>query len=103
MKKRLLIALLCLLLAVSACGKTEIRPTADEPAAEDEVQTLSFETTDLNGSAVSSEELFSSLLLSAYNLGYYCSGTNNEISLFWHRLSWESVTCTAPFLRVILA
>ena len=32
MKKRLLIVLLCLLLAVSACGKTEIRPAADEPA-----------------------------------------------------------------------
>ena len=50
-----------------------------------------------------SRERFSSLLLSAYNLGYYCSGMNNEISLFWHHLSWKSVTCTAPFLRVILA
>lgn len=59
MKKRLLIVLLCLLLAVSACGKTEIHPTADEPTSEAEAQTLSFETTDLNGNAVSSEELFS--------------------------------------------
>ena len=51
MKKRLMIVLLCLLLAVSACGKTEIRPTADEPASEAEAQTLSFETSDLNGNA----------------------------------------------------
>ena len=68
MKKRLLIALLCLLLAVSACGKTEIRPTADEPAAETEPQTLSFETTDLNGNAVSSEELFSSHQITMVNV-----------------------------------
>ena len=68
MKKRLLIALLCLLLAVSACGKTEIRPTADEPASEAEAQTLSFETTDLNGNAVSSEELFSSHKITMVNV-----------------------------------
>lgn len=68
MKKRLLIVLLCLLLAVSACGKTEIRPTADEPAAETETQTLSFETTDLNGNAVSSEELFSSHQITMVNV-----------------------------------
>ena len=60
MKKRLLIVLLCMLLAVSACGKTEIRPAADESKSEEAAQALSFETTDLNGDAVSSEELFSS-------------------------------------------
>ena len=68
MKKRLLIVFLCLLLAVSACGKTEIRPTADEPAAETEPQILSFETTDLNGNAVSSEELFSSHQITMVNV-----------------------------------
>ena len=68
MKKRLMIVLLCLLLAVSACGKTEIRPTADEPAAEAEAQTLSFETSDLNGNAVSSEELFSSHKITMVNV-----------------------------------
>ena len=68
MKKRLLIVLLCLLLAVSACGKTEIRPAADEPASEAEAQTLSFDTTDLNGNAVSSEELFSSNQITMVNV-----------------------------------
>ena len=68
MKKRLLIVLLCLLLAVSACGKTEIRPAADEPAAKADAQTLSFETADLNGNAVSSEELFSSHKITMVNV-----------------------------------
>ena len=68
MKKRLMIVLLCLLLAVSACGKTEIRPAADEPASEAEAQTLSFETSDLNGNAVSSEELFSSNQITMVNV-----------------------------------
>ena len=68
MKKRLLIVFLCLLLAVSACGKTEIRPTADEPAAETEPQILSFETTDLNGNAVSSVELFSAHQITMVNV-----------------------------------
>ena len=68
MKKRLLIVLLCLLFAVSACGKTEIRPTADESESEAEAQTLSFETTDLNGNAVSSEELFSSNQITMVNV-----------------------------------
>ena len=48
MKKRLMIVLLCLLLAVSACGKTEIRPTEDVPASTEE-KALSFETRDLDG------------------------------------------------------
>ena len=68
MKKRLLIVLLCLLLAVSACGKTEIRPAADESKSEEAAQALSFETTDLNGNAVSSEELFSSHKITMVNV-----------------------------------
>ncbi len=68
MKKRLLTVLLCLLLAVSACGKTEIRPAAEEEAGAPDAQTLSFETTDLNGNAVSSEELFSSNKITMVNV-----------------------------------
>ena len=68
MKKRLLIVLLCMLLAVSACGKTEIRPAADESKSEEAAQALSFETTDLNGDAVSSEELFSSHKITMVNV-----------------------------------
>ena len=68
MKKRLMIVLLCLLLAVSACGKTEIRPTEDVPKSEEAAQALSFETTDLNGDAVSSEELFSSHKITMVNV-----------------------------------
>ena len=68
MKKTLLIVLLCLLLAVSACGKTEIRPTEDASAPEAAAQTLSFETTDLNGNAVSSEELFSAHKITMVNV-----------------------------------
>ena len=68
MKKRLLIVLLCMMLAVSACGKTEIRPTEDAETAAPEALTFSFETTDLNGNAVSSEELFSSHKITMVNV-----------------------------------
>ena len=68
MKKHLLIVLLCLMLAVSACGKTEIRPTEDAETAAPEALTFSFETTDLNGNAVSSEELFSSHKITMVNV-----------------------------------
>ena len=67
MKKRLMIVLLCLLLAVSACGKTEIRPTEDVPASTEE-KVLSFETRDLDGNAVSSEELFSAHKITMVNV-----------------------------------
>ena len=67
MKKRLLIVLLCMLLAVSACGKTEIRPAADESKSEEAAQALSFETTDLNGDAVSNDHF-----------------TLNPNRFFWH-------------------
>ena len=67
MKKRLMIVLLCLLLAVSACGKTEIRPTEDVPASTEE-KALSFETRDLDGNAVSSEELFSAHKITMVNV-----------------------------------
>ena len=68
MKKQLLIVLLCLLLAVSACGKTEIRPTTDSPMPEADAQTLTFETKDLDGNAVSSEELFASNEITMVNV-----------------------------------
>lgn len=68
MKKRLLIVLLCLMLAVSACGKTEIRPAEEAETAAPEPLMLSFETTDLNGNAVSSEELFSSHKITMVNV-----------------------------------
>ena len=67
MKKRLMIVLLCLLLAVSACGKTEIRPAEDAPASTEE-KALSFETRDLDGNAVSSEELFSAHKITMINV-----------------------------------
>ena len=67
MKKRLMIVLLCLLLAVSACGKTEIRPAEDVPASTEE-KALSFETRDLDGNAVSSEELFSAHKITMVNV-----------------------------------
>lgn len=67
MKKRLMIVLLCLLLAVSACGKTEIRPTEDVPASTEE-KALSFETRDLDGNAVSSVELFSAHKITMVNV-----------------------------------
>lgn len=67
MKKRLMIVLLCLLLAVSACGKTEIRPAEDAPAST-EGKSLSFETRDLDGNAVSSEELFSAHKITMVNV-----------------------------------
>ena len=68
MKKRLCIVMLCLLLAVSACGRTEIRPAADPTASETDAQTFSFKTTDLNGNAVSSEELFSTHQITMVNV-----------------------------------
>lgn len=68
MKNRLLIVLLCLLLAFSACGKTEIRPTEDTENAAPEARMLSFDTTDLNGNDVSSEELFSSHKITMVNV-----------------------------------
>ena len=57
-----------LLLAVSACGRTEIRPAADPTASETDAQTFSFKTTDLNGNAVSSEELFSTHQITMVNV-----------------------------------
>ncbi len=71
MKKQFWMVLLCLLLAVSACGKTEIRPIAEEtPPVEEtaETQKLSFETADLNGNAVSSEALFSAHKITMVNV-----------------------------------
>ena len=64
MKKRWLTALLCMLLLISACGKTEIRPVPDASDA----ATLSFETTDLDGNAVSSAELFSAHKITMVNV-----------------------------------
>ena len=67
MKKSLLVLLLCLLLAVAACGKTEIRPTEDASAST-EGKSLIFETADLDGVAVSSEELFSAHKITMINV-----------------------------------
>ncbi len=67
MKKRGLIALLCMLMLIPACGKTEIRPAQDD-AGTANTAVLSFETTDLDGNAVSSEELFSAHKITMVNV-----------------------------------
>lgn len=67
MKKHLIVLLLCLALALSACAKTEIRPTPDGSNAA-EPRILTFETTDLYGNAVSSEDLFAAHKLTMVNV-----------------------------------
>lgn len=59
MKKILICAALILALALCACGKTEIHGIADN-GSDTAAQTrgIEFETTDLDGNTVSSEELF---------------------------------------------
>lgn len=69
MKKTLLCLLLCLALTLCACGKTEITPVT-EPAASGEpaAAALTFETTDLAGNPVKSEELFAAHRLTMVNV-----------------------------------
>lgn len=68
MKKRLIALALCLLFVLSACGKTEIRPVENTGSSAAAPQTLSFETTDLDGNAVSSAELFAAHRLTMVNV-----------------------------------
>lgn len=58
MKKRLLPLILALVLLLSACAAKEIRPAETETPAAAEEKTISFETTDMDGNAVSSADLF---------------------------------------------
>lgn len=58
MKKILISLIVCLALLLSACAKTEIRPVPAETDAATETKVISFETTDMDGNAVSSAELF---------------------------------------------
>lgn len=61
MKKLLVIAILCTVLLLSACAKTEIRPaqTPEETAAAAaEPVIISFMTTDMDGNEVDSADLF---------------------------------------------
>ena len=58
MKKLLIPLIVCLALLLTACASTEIRPTPEESEAPMEAAVISFETTDMNGNAVSSADLF---------------------------------------------
>lgn len=68
MKTKLMILLLCLLLIVSACGRTEIQPVENEEEPSAAARALSFETVDLEGNAVSSEALFAAHRITMVNV-----------------------------------